>query len=423
MPTEIALVGDAPNLTARITAQALNIRNGPGDQFDVVAHLDQGAVVPVLGTDQAREWILVEYAERRRGWIYQDFVELNGDLSLAPDMHPTPLPEFVRLEGLTYLRQEFNNCAPTALTIALTYYGGTADTDPARDYLRPTYNQDVSVDIAQMVDYVNTGAVPGVRAIWRMGGNWTTIRQLVASDFPVVIETSVEVGEPQPGWAGHNRVIIGYDGDDTLLTYDSYLGSGGGEGYRVSEAELDEVWRHMNRNYMVIYPIERESEVAYILGEDWNIAGNIDRSHRIALAEMAANPDDVFALFNLGTTYTAQGLYEEAAAAFDLAFNASRTGPEQIPFRIFWYQFSIFEAYYNMGRYNEVVDHARRTLNNMGGNAAEELYYWLGMGYAARGQLDKAKTQFENALNFNPHYEPAQIALEQIVTGTFRPPM
>jgi uncharacterized protein YraI len=406
-------------MTARVATEALNIRNGPGDEFDVIAYLDEGAMVNVLGITEDQSWLWIEYGEPGQvlqGWIYTPMAELMTASNVIPITEPTPLPSFTRLEGLTWIQQQFNNCAPTAVTIALTYFGGETDQNIARAYLRPTFSRDVSVDIIQMVDYINE-TQPGLRSVWRMGGNWTVIRKLIASGFPVIIETSVLVTDPEPGWAGHNRVIMGYDGDD-ILTYDSYLGHGNFEGYRIPQAELDELWRHMNRHFMVIYPIEREAEVAYIMGEMWQWPTSIRRSHDIALAEMRANPENVFALFNLGATYTAQGDYEAAVSAFDAAIS---TG--EIPFRIFWYQFSIFEAYYHVGRYNEVIYFAREALLNMGGYGAEELYYWLGMGYAGRGQWAEAQVQLENAVDFNSQFQLAQEALDQIRAGTFQPPV
>lgn len=391
------------------------MRNGPGADYDVIAHLEEGARVPVMGLDTAQDWILIEYEEGLTGWAAGSFLDLVGDTAAAPIVEPTPLPEFVRIEGITYLRQSFNNCAPTALTMALTHYGGPSDQNIARNILRPSFNDDVSVDIAEMSQYVND-SFPGVRSVWRMGGNWTVIRQLVASGFPVIIETSVQVTGTAPGWAGHNRVIIGYDGD-TILTYDSYLGNGGGSGLRIEESVLDELWRHMNRNFMVLYPAERESEVSYIMGEMWSVPSSVERAHRIALAEMAADPNNAFAQYNLGTTLVALGRYEDAALAYDEAFNIG------LPFRIHWYQFGVFEAYYNIGRYNEVLDITRRTLNNMGGMAAEELYYWLALGYAGRGQLDQAVAQMERAIRFNPNFTAAQDMLDVLTSGTYEAPI
>lgn len=402
-------------LMAIVEAEGLNVRNGPGDDYDVIAFVEQGTALKVIGTSDEDFWLLVQYDGVSTGWIASRFVELVGPQDDVPVLEPTAMPVFVRLEGITYMRQQFNNCSPTALTMALTYFGGPADASPATAYLRPTPQLDVSVDIAEMTAYVNEEFGNGTRAVWRMGGTWTVIRQLVASGFPVVIETSVQVTGRGAGWAGHNRLVVGYDGE-VILTYDSYLGSGNGEGYRVNQAVLDELWRQQNRNFMVLYPIEREEEVAYIMGEMWLIPSSVERAHQIALAEVAGKQNDPFAYFNLGATYVAKGNYEDAAAAFDEALNLG------VPFRIYWYSFGIFEAYYNVGRYNELVDVARRTLNNMGGQAAEELYYWLGMGYAGRGEFERATAQLQNALDFNPRFTPATDALEKIQSGTYVPP-
>ncbi len=413
-PTHTPSLTPTPDkLMAIINTEGLNVRNGPGDDYDVLAFLPEGTQVPVLGVSDDQFWLLIEYHDASRGWIASNFVVLAGPQENIPNMQPTALPDFVRLEGITYMRQQFNNCSPTALTMALTYFGIPADVGPATAYLRPN-TQDVSVDIAEMTAYVNEQA-PGVRAVWRMGGTWTAIRQIVAAGFPVIIETSVQVTGRGAGWAGHNRLVIGYDGED-ILTYDSYLGSGGGEGFRVNQDVLDELWRQQNRNFMVLYPIERENEVAYLMGEHWLIPTSIERAHQKALAEVAAKPNDPFAYFNLGATYVAQGNFEDAAAAFDEALNLG------VPFRIYWYSFGIFEAYYHTGRYNELIDVTRRTLNNMGGQAAEELYYWLGMGYAGRGEYERAIGQMQNALDFNPRFSLAADMLDKLQTGTYAPP-
>lgn len=400
-------------LTATINTEGLNVRNGPGEGYDVIAFLEKGRQVPVLGTSDDGFWLLVEYKNSSRGWIANNFVVLAGPQDNIPNMQPTLLPEFTRLEGIAYMRQQFNNCSPTALTMALTYFGAPADVSPATAYLRPN-SQDVSVDIAEMVAFVNEN-FPGIRAVWRMGGTWTVVRQLVAAGFPVVIETSVQVTGRGAGWAGHNRLVMGYDNGD-ILTYDSYLGNGNGAGFRVDQDILDELWRQQNRNFMVLYPIDREDEVAYLMGEQWLIPSSIEQAHQKALAEVAAKPRDPFAYFNLGATYVAMGSFEDAAAAFDEALNLG------VPFRIYWYSFGIFEAYYHVGRFNELIDVARRTLNNMGGQAAEELYYWLGMGYAGRGEYERAIGQMQNALAFNPRFNPAADMLDKLQTGTYMPP-
>lgn len=67
-----------------------------------------------------------------------------------------------------------------------------------------------------------------------------------------------------------------------------------------------------------------------------------------AQAEAAADPKDAFAWFNVGTNLTALGRHDEAAAAYDQARLAG------LPWRMLWYQFGPYRAYYETGRYEDV---------------------------------------------------------------------
>ncbi|NDJ85642.1 MAG: tetratricopeptide repeat protein [Chloroflexi bacterium] len=399
-----------------VIPQAVNIRSGPRMYYDVIAHLEQNEQVPVMGVSPELEWLEIAFGSGWTGWVAAHMIDVSVPLEDLAVSAPTPLPTIMRLEGFTYIRQKLNNCSATALTIALTYFGGPEDQMIIGNYLRPV-STDVSVDIEQMATYANE-VFAGVGAVWRMGGNWYLIRQLIAAGFPVVIETSVYVRGDQHPWAGHNRVIIGYD-EQTILLYDSYLGHGNYQGYRIEQSELDETWKHMNRNFLVLYPEEREAEVAQIMGAHWDVAQSVGLAQRKALAEIVTNPNDVYAHYNLGTTYVAQGQYPEAMAAYDRALDVGG-----LPIRFHWYQFGIFEAYYHAGRYNELIWLAEYTMEMMGSALeAEEIHYWLGMGYAATGRLDEALAHVQRAVAMNPRFQPAQAALWQLQQGTYQPPV
>ena len=45
---------------------------------------------------------------------------------------------------------------------------------------------------------------------------------------------------------------------------------------------------------------------------------------------------------------------------------------------------------------------------------SEEAFYYRGLVYQARGQLDAARTQFRRALEYNPNFELAQQALDAL---------
>lgn len=109
----------------------------------------------------------------------------------------------------------------------------------------------------------------------------------------------------------------------------------------------------------------------------------------------------------MGTAFLRLGLYEEAAAAYD---NAMRQG---LPFRMIWYQFGIFEAYYNVGRYGDVDSIAQSVINDSRGNV-EEAYYWRGRALEAQGRTQEAASAYNSALRVNPLFADAREALDTL---------
>ncbi|MEL7435706.1 MAG: tetratricopeptide repeat protein, partial [Chloroflexota bacterium] len=116
---------------------------------------------------------------------------------------------------------------------------------------------------------------------------------------------------------------------------------------------------------------------------------------------------DAYAWHNLGSSWAAMGRYEEASAAFDRAISINT-----LPWRILWYQFGLFEAYYNTGRYSDVIAFANSNLNLA--SELEESYYWRGMAYAGQGATSEAIADLRQALRYNPNFEAAQTALAEL---------
>lgn len=80
-----------------------------------------------------------------------------------------------------------------------------------------------------------------------------------------------------------------------------------------------------------------------------------------------------------------------------------------------WYHFAPYEAYYNVGRYQDVIDLANNTEATT--LYVEETYYWRGMAYAAQGLTGDAQTQFELALDYNRNFTAAADALARVGAG------
>jgi hypothetical protein len=329
---------------------------------------------------------------------------------------PTPIPAKVVLGGIVHEYQQFNNCGPANLAMALSYWGWQGDQRDTRAFLRPNLEvDDKNVMPAEMVAFVEHSA--GLSALARVGGDIDLLKQLIAAGFPVVIEAGHH--PPKDWWMGHYLVVSGYDDEQGLFwVQDSLLNPDVPTPY----AELSERWwRDFNYVYLVIYPPEREAEVMAILGPRSDEAFSFQRAAQQALEEIPTlqGRDQFFAWFNLGSSRVGLGDHTGAAEAFDQAFAIYQNlSEEQRPYRLMWYQTGPYEAYYAVGRYQDVINLANTTFYWVGQPVLEESYYWRGMAYAALGQTNLAITDFEKAAAINPNYEPPRAELNKLGVGT-----
>ena len=158
-------------------------------------------------------------------------------------------PSSARLNGIRHVYQDWNNCGPANLTMALSYFGWSYGQGRAASFLKPTI-EDKNVSPAEMVAFVNQEQteLPDVRALWRFGGTLDLLKRLIAAEFPVVVESGYDVEDL--GWMGHYETVVAYDdAEQTVWVYDSYLGIGSGFGRTYSYQEFDEWWRHFNGRF------------------------------------------------------------------------------------------------------------------------------------------------------------------------------
>lgn len=344
----------------------------------------------------------------RRGAILAVIMLLG--VTLAPVYAQDPLPSSAQLNGLRHEYQTWNNCGGANLTMAMSYFGWTYDQETARAWLKPNL-EDKNVSPGEMAAFVNLPEnLPDVRAIWRYGGSVDLLKGFVAAGFPVIIESGFDVDNL--GWMGHYETVVAYDDtSQTIWVYDSYLGPSQAHSY----TELDYWWRHFNRTYIVLFPLDRESELRAVMGSQVDPMVAAQSAVDVARQEATANPNDGWAWFNMGTSFVKLGNYFDAATAFDEAFR------HELPYRLLWYMFGPFEAYYHVGRYDDVMNLTFNTEETT--VYVEEIYYWRGMVYAARGQNDLAINEFNRALSFNPNDEEALTARTAVENGTFVPPV
>jgi len=398
---------------------------------------DREAILPTVASPvQAQDLLLPEISEDKEISSGQDMMmtpevtiaaqtiempaEENGDLQPTlqnmptvvpiPTPTPWPIPASARLNGFQHKFQDWNNCGPATLAMALTFFGMNVTQADTASILKPN-PEDRNVSPNEMASYV-IEQTP-FQAISRANGTRGTLRRLVANDIPVIIEIGIEPpGEYRwMGWYGHYLLVVAYDdNEEQFWVYDSWFGTSEEplqnahpDGRTLSYEDLDTYWPHFNRNYIVLNQPEQADKVALIVGEEMDEHIMWENALVAAQKEVAGQLDNAFLWFNLGTAYNALEQYDAAATAFD---QARAIG---LPWRMLWYQFGPYEAYYKSGRYDDVALLADVTLKDR--PYFEESYYYKGLALAAKGDLKGAQENLKLAVDFNPNYSPAAEAL------------
>lgn len=325
------------------------------------------------------------------------------EITPTPTPLPPPPPAYLQT-GFTYHAQWWNNCGPATLTMALSYFGYRDDQGRAANWLKPN-REDKNVSPWQLELFVDT-QVPElpVYSLYRYGGTLERLKQLISNNFVVIIEAGYDPERAHQGWMGHYLLVIGYDdAQQIFITHDSY----DGQGLAYTYAHIQKHWQHFNYLYFVIYESAREPELFNLLGEDADVRENYVNAFEIAKQEAINNPSDAFAWFNMGSMLTRLGMYDNAALAFDQAFAIG------MPWRTTWYQFTPFEAYYAVGRYQDVLNMVQ-TLRQNSNDYVEEAFYYAGLARAALGERDRAISNFNAVLSFNPNFTPARDELARL---------
>lgn len=332
-----------------------------------------------------------------------------------PAVDPPPLPQQAALSGIRHMWQTWNNCGPATLAMNLSFYGSGLSQAEIGAAIR-THPEDKNVNAEELAVYARQ---QGFGAQARVNGSQELVRRFIANGIPVLIETWLEP-DPNDGF-GHYRLLTGYD-DSTQrwIAHDSYVAenmvNANPESYAgiyLPYAETDRLWAVYNRTYVLVYPHDKADLVAQILGDEadpdimWERA--LARAQEQVAQEQSQGIQSPFSWFNLGSSLYYLGFHHEAAAAFD------RARAIGLPWRMLWYQFEPFAAYYAVGRNQDVVDLARTTLATT--RELEEVQYWYGMGLAGLGDSAGARQAWEYALSLKPAYPEARQALESLGGG------
>ena len=158
-----------------------------------------------------------------------------------PTATPEPLPESYFISGVKYETQHgiWNYCAPTNLSMAMTYWGWQGQRQDVGKKVKP-YEKDKNVMFYELEEFVSENS--GLRSLVRPGGDPELLKRLIVKDYPVLIEKGSFMQEVSGrySWMGHYNIITGYDDakQEWTVQDSSYTPD-----YKVSYETLEEEWQ------------------------------------------------------------------------------------------------------------------------------------------------------------------------------------
>jgi len=329
----------------------------------------------------------------------------------APTLEPTPLPQKVSLTPPPYDpvrdKEDFNNCGPATLVLALRFYGWQGDQYDISRVIKPN-RDDSNVNVEELIYYVRT-QVGWLNADFRVGGTIDTLRQYLANGIPVIIEETFTTDRDylinDDRWSGHYLLLTGYDDYAQQVTSQDVLL---GTNQLISYGVLEQHWQSFNHVYILVYRPEQSELVRSLMGNDADPKANRLNALAAAEKETQLNAQNAFAWFNMGSNLVALERYGEAARAYDKAREIG------LPMRMLRYQFGPFIAYFNSGRIDDLMTLTKYALDIT--RVSEEAMLWRGWAFYRKGDKSAALSYFNNALQIHPGYEDASYAINYVNT-------
>ena len=327
------------------------------------------------------------------------------ETAAVPTSTLEPLPPQASLTSPPYEKQTPNNCGPAALSMMLHLFGWNGSQTDISDIIKPV-NGDRNVNPEEMAYWVRNYA-GWLRIEYRVGGNLETLKRLIATGYPVIVEGTTSLNPDDTGWpdddlwAAHYLLLTAYDDStQTFTVQDTYRGPDRTIDYKT----LQDEWKPFNYLYMVVYLPGQEEEMKSILGSNWD--PDLNRQNSLASSEVATieDPSDAFAWFNLGSNLVYFGRYSEANQAYDKAREIG------LPQRMFRYQFGPFLANFHAQRTDDLLSLTDYALQRT--QMSEEAWLWHGWALYRKGDTKGAIENWRKALSVHPGYEDALYALD-----------
>ena len=296
-----------------------------------------------------------------------------------------------------WVPQTFNNCVPATTSMLLQYFGYQVGQNEIKTHLR-TNSDDKNVFTFEIRDYLKDRYNISSKLFYN--GDLQTLKLLLANGFYIVVEDWLHPNED----IGHVTIIRGFDDNQgVLIADDSYMGVN--IIYKYEEFDHAQ-WKPFNREYLPIFTADKEPLLKAILGDNWDEEKMYQSSLKRNLVDTQKNPHDLYAWFNLGTSYFALKQYEKAQSSFETSKSLGW------PKRMLWYQIQPIQTLNALGDYQKALELIQIGL--WGNDSFAELHFEAAYAYKGLGDLQKAREEAQKALFYSANFSPAKELLSSL---------
>lgn len=301
-----------------------------------------------------------------------------------------PPPKSAVLPGAVWVPQTFNNCGPATVSMTLQYFGLNIGQDITKKDLR-TNPDDTNVFTYEIRDYLAKNY--DIQSKLFYNGDINLLKTLVANGFYVILENWLHPNED----IGHFVIIRGYDDDrGVLIADDSFIGTNVTFFYD----QFDKTqWKPFNYEYLPVYKKDMEPILKAIVGNNSDAKTMYQNAVVKNRQTLDQNSNDMYAWFNLGTSYYGLEDYKNAKIAFEKARAIGW------PRRMLWYQIQPVQTYNKLGEFDKALILANEGLLYNG--KFNELLLEKAIALKGLGRISEAREVINQAILYAPDYGAA----------------
>jgi serine/threonine protein kinase len=97
-PTPLPHPVATPYVRVASSPDRLNVRSGPGEEYDILTKAYDGQVLPLMGRDDAGEWLKVRASDGTEGWVASKWTQASVSVSSLPVLPRPPTPVNPRID-------------------------------------------------------------------------------------------------------------------------------------------------------------------------------------------------------------------------------------------------------------------------------------------------------------------------------------